>query len=90
MKCPACNSENVHARGKRYALYPSGIVAIIGWPLAMLHQMSVPFDYHCNVCDREFSHRTKLARVARAVLVLLVWVLAMVCVLGIVAVIIAR
>lgn len=73
-------------RGKRYALYPSGIVAIIGWPLAMLHQASTPFDYHCNACGQDFSHRTKFARFARAVFVLLVWLIAIVCVLGIVAV----
>jgi len=69
MECPHCRSSEVQARGKRYALYPLGIVAIVGWPLAMLHQASSPREYHCEGCGADFSQRTTFAKIARFVLI---------------------
>ena len=63
--CPTCGSTSVLNRGKRYSLYPSGIVAIIGLPFAMLHQVSTPQEFHCNGCGLDFAQRTMTARIAR-------------------------
>lgn len=70
MNCPSCSSPEVQARGKRYALYPAGIVALIGWPFAMLHQVSSPREYRCRNCGADFSHRTTTARIARVLLII--------------------
>jgi hypothetical protein len=71
MNCPACGSTEIHVCGKRYALYPLAWVMILSTPLAQIHQLSAPFDYRCNACGKDFSHRTTLGRVARIVF----WVL---------------
>jgi len=72
MRCPYCNSSNLHICGKRNALYPIGLVAIIGLPFSLLHQASSPIDYKCKECGVGFQHRTITAKIARGVLVLLV------------------
>ena len=68
MNCPKCQSTDLQNRGRRNAVYPSGIIALVGLPFAMLHQASAPQDYHCNACGSEFSHRTKTAKIARMAL----------------------
>ncbi|HSI10539.1 MAG TPA: hypothetical protein VK961_00785 [Chthoniobacter sp.] len=65
MTCRACGSRNLHACGKRYALYPVLWVGVIGPLLAQIHQLSAPFDYRCNDCGAGLARRTKLGRAAR-------------------------
>jgi len=72
MTCPFCKSDDTHSHGKRYSVYPTGIVAIVGLPFAMLHQASAPYDYDCNQCGKHFLHRTTPARIARILLVFIV------------------
>lgn len=65
MKCPKCNSvEDVVCHGRRYAMYPSGCLAVIGPFLAILHQASAPVDYECKACDLKFARRRTAAKVA--------------------------
>ena len=64
MKCPKCNDDSkVTCHGKRYAMYPSGCVAILGPILAVIHQASTPVDYECKSCGLEFSRRSTAAKV---------------------------
>jgi hypothetical protein len=70
MNCPKCNSADILVHGKRNALYPLGLYAVVGLPFAMLHQASSPIDYHCNGCGTNFARRTKTGRVAWVCLVL--------------------
>ncbi len=72
MKCPACGSSRVESRGKRHALYPSGLLSILGLPVAQLHQASTPIDYHCHGCKLDFTRRTTPARFAGVLLILLI------------------
>jgi hypothetical protein len=69
MECPHCRSSNFEARGTRYSLYPLGPVAIVGLPFALLHQVSLPRQYHFGACGVDFVHRSATAKVARFVLV---------------------
>lgn len=69
MNCPACGSANVQERGKRHALYPVGIVAVIGLPFAMLHQAAAPQLYRCGDCSHDFTRRALSARIAHVALV---------------------
>ena len=71
IKCPACGSASIQNRGKRYALYPSGIVVIVGLLFALLHQLSTPYEFHCDGCQTDFMHRTTIARIARVFLYVL-------------------
>jgi len=65
MKCPKCNSDrDVVCHGRRYAMYPSGCLAVIGPFLAILHQASAPIDYECKACDLKFGRRRTAAKVA--------------------------
>jgi transcription elongation factor Elf1 len=65
MKCPKCNSDKyVICHGRRYALYPSGCLAVLGPFLAILHQASTPVDYECKSCDLKFAKRSTAAKVA--------------------------
>ena len=72
MNCPACNSTALQLRGQRNALYPAGIMAIVGLPFALLHQASSASEYHCNGCGTDFTRRTTIAKVARILMILLV------------------
>ena len=58
----------MQARGRRHAFYPVGIAAVVGLPLAMLHQASSPHLFHCEGCGLDFQHRTTAAKIARVVL----------------------
>jgi transcription elongation factor Elf1 len=65
MKCPKCNSEkDVTCHGRRYAMYPSGCLAIVGPFIAVLHQASTAVDYECKACDTKFSKRSTAAKVS--------------------------
>lgn len=65
MKCPKCNSEDaVICHGRRYAMYPSGCLAIVGPFIALLHQASTPVDYECKACHAKFGKRSAAAKVA--------------------------
>jgi hypothetical protein len=77
MNCPACNSGKIQARGKRHALYPLGIVAVVGLPFAMLHQAATPQLYHCGDCSHNFARRTASARVAHLAFVTLIVAMAL-------------
>ena len=59
----------IQSRGKRNALYPLGVVAIIGLPFAMLHKIASPHDYHCNGCGTDFARRTTAAKIAWVALI---------------------
>ena len=79
MKCPKCNNETaVICHGKRYAMYPSGCLALIGPVLAILHQASTPVDYECKGCGHEFGRRSAAAKVGllgiMLVILYLIWV----------------
>ena len=71
MNCPSCTANDIQSRGKRNALYPAGILAIIGLPFAMLHQISSPCDYHCNACGADFALRTTAGKIALVGLLIL-------------------
>jgi len=88
--CPTCGSASVQDRGKRYSLYPSGIVAIIGLPFAMLHQVSAPQEFHCDGCGLDFAQRTFTARIARVLLFIICISLAVLVVLAVVGLIVAK
>jgi len=65
MKCPKCNrDENVVCHGRRYSMYPSGCIAVIGPFLAIIHQASTPVDYECKSCELKFGRRSTAAKVA--------------------------
>jgi hypothetical protein len=65
MNCPKCdNDKDVICHGRRYALYPSGCLAVIGPFLAILHQASTPVDYECKRCGLRFGRRSTAAKVA--------------------------
>lgn len=64
IRCPHCGSTKVQWRGKRNALYPVGILAFIGLPFAMLHQVSSPQEYRCGECAFDFRRRSTMARIA--------------------------
>jgi hypothetical protein len=64
MKCPKCNEKtSVVCHGKRYAMYPSGCLALIGPIFAIAHQASTPIDYECKTCQLKFSRRSTAAKV---------------------------
>jgi predicted RNA-binding Zn-ribbon protein involved in translation (DUF1610 family) len=64
LHCPQCSSEDIISRGKRYALYPVGCVAILSVPFAWLHRESTPVDFECRACGRCFFQRTTPAKIA--------------------------
>ena len=72
MTCPRCSAANIECHGQRYALYPAGFLALLGFPFAMLHQVSSPRDYRCNACGLDFRRRTTLGKVAGIVLIVIV------------------
>lgn len=64
MKCPKCNDETtVRCLGKRYSMYPSGCLALLGPILAILHQASTPTDYECKGCGHFFCRRSTAAKI---------------------------
>jgi hypothetical protein len=72
MNCPRCSSIDVKCRGRRNALYPLGILAVVGIPFAMLHQASSPYEYQCNGCGLELTRRTTVGKTAGIILLVLV------------------
>lgn len=67
MKCPKCRNETaVVCHGKRYAMYPSGCLAVLGPFLGILHQASTPIDYECKACGHIFSKRSTAAKISLA------------------------
>jgi hypothetical protein len=46
-------------------------VAVLGLPLAILHQASAPREYHCQACGVDFGCRTKGAQIAYVALIAL-------------------
>ena len=72
LRCPGCgNPSSIISHGERYAVYPSGYLALIGPFIAPLHQASCPVDFECGACRRTFSVRSASARFCLGVLVLL-------------------
>ena len=63
--------SGVVCHGKRYAVYPAGCLAILGLPIALLHQASAPVDYECGYCGGEFYERSLPARIAVGIFVIL-------------------
>ncbi len=70
IQCPHCGAASVHWRGKRNALYPVGILVVIGLPFAMLHQVSSPQEYRCEDCAHSFQRRSTLSKIALVLLIL--------------------
>ena len=70
LACPACQSAKVRSHGKRYAIYPYGLLAVFGLLFATLHQASAPMDYECGDCGSMFSRRSGLARLGLVILFL--------------------
>jgi len=87
LRCPGCgNPSSIISHGKRYAVYPFGILALLGLLLSSLHQASSPVDYECRACGRKFSARSALAKFCLAIIALLVlWI-----VLGLLRVLLVR
>src|SRR5262245_24686063 len=83
MNCPACKSTHIQGRGKRHALYPVGILAVVGLPIAMLHQAAAPQLYRCGDCRHDFTRRTLSARIAHLAFILLIVALALAVVIAI-------
>jgi len=75
---PKCGTNTrIVCRGKKYAIYPSGCLVIVGLPIAMLHQASAPFEFECETCSTRFAARSLVAKLCLAMIVLLVlWLLA--------------
>lgn len=90
MSCPSCGSAKVRGLGKRYTHYPMGIVAIIGLPFAMLHQLSAPHEFRCEGCGLDFTERTRNAQVARVFLFILGIGVSLLVLVAIVTIIIAQ
>lgn len=57
--------------GRKYAVYPSGCVALLGFPLVLLHQGQAPMEYRCETCDCRFGKRTALAKFDLLLLILI-------------------
>ena len=71
-KCPKCGDDsNIVCHGKRYSVYPSGCLVIIGYPFAILHQTSCPIDYECQTCHANFGIRSSMAKIALGLLFLI-------------------
>ena len=77
-RCPKCgDNARVVCHGKRYAIYPSGCLMIVGFPIAILHQVSCPTDYECRACDARFGIRSLIAKICLGIILLLVlWMVA--------------
>lgn len=83
LQCPKCRGEDILCRGKRYALYPVGCLALFALPLAWVHRESAPIDYECQTCGHRFSKRTPCAKIAYASLwAAIVWIIAWVIVVS--------
>lgn len=75
-KCPKCGEESaIICNGRRYALYPSGCVAVLGLPIALFHQASCPTDYECQSCNTKFGVRSLFAKCFLWLILLLVLLL---------------
>ncbi len=67
----------VFSHGKRYAVYPSGCLMIVGLPIAIFHQASCPTDYECRACNKMFGIRSLMAKICLGIIILLfLWILA--------------
>ena len=74
IRCPGCGSpSSIISHGKRYAVYPSGCLALIGPILAILHQASSPVDYECGTCGRKFSARSSVAKLCLGIIALVIF-----------------
>lgn len=72
-RCPGCgSSSSIISHGKRYAVYPSGCLALLGPLLGSLHQASSPVDYECGACGRKFSARSTIAKFCLAIIAILI------------------
>lgn len=69
-KCPKCGSPDLRPRGKRYALYPYGLVAALSLLVAIFHHASLPREFSCRQCGTETSHRSPGAGCAHAAFIL--------------------
>ncbi len=50
---------------------------IVGFPIAILHQVSCPTDYECRACDTRFGIRSLMAKICLGIIFLLVlWIIA--------------
>jgi hypothetical protein len=69
--CPTCRSNRIDALGRKHALYPSGCLCLIGFPLALFHQGQIPNRFRCAACDCHFTRRSALAKLNFFFLVLI-------------------
>ena len=72
ISCPSCHSEKIQHMGKKYAVYPYGCVALMGFPLVLLHQGQTPLEYRCEACDCHFTRRSALAKFNLILLILMI------------------
>lgn len=65
-KCPKCGSPDLRPRGKRYALYPAGLLAFFDLLVAILHHASLPLEFTCRQCGSGTHQRSPGAGCAYA------------------------
>jgi hypothetical protein len=58
--------------GRRYALYPAGLVTLLPLPFACMHRLAQPAEFRCQQCETVVQERSAIARVARSALRVLV------------------
>ncbi|WP_367871998.1 hypothetical protein [Luteolibacter sp. Populi] len=86
IQCPRCHDgSSLTSRGKRYPLYPAGLVVLLGLPLAILHQSSSATICRCGKCGKDFGLRSTLARICLVILIV-VLIPTLLMVMGLVAV----
>lgn len=72
-RCPKCgDQEQVISRGKKYSLYPSGCMAVVGFPFAVIHQASCPTQYECRACGAKFERRSNPAKLCLGVFIFMI------------------
>ncbi len=76
-KCPECGGLDITPRGKKYVVYPYGLVAAFGLILSMFHQGSLPYNYLCNACGAKFGRRSKAGGCYRILFIIGVVLLAL-------------
>lgn len=83
--CPKCAEKTkVISLGKKYTMYPTGCLTILGLPLAILHGFSLPFRYECATCGKSFKKRGLPAKLSifGMIVLALSWVVSMILVLA--------
>jgi hypothetical protein len=67
LHCPKCQGHDLQPRGRRYPLYPLGLVAAMTCLVAIFHHASLPFDYTCRNCGMQITRRSRAAGCATVI-----------------------